>query len=91
MNKSEEKHLLVRQWKESGLTQTAYCESIGVKRTTFANRVGRIKKKELTGFLSITPTIGSAPESIELIYPNGVRLTTSGSDKHILYELIRCW
>ncbi len=83
--------LAVQQWKESGLTQKAYCEKIGVKRTTFANWVGRITEKKQTGFVAIAPTIGSSPQNIELIYPNGVRLTTTTCDRHILYHLIRCW
>lgn len=91
MKKAEERHLAVQQWKESGLTQKVYCERIGVKRTTFANWVGRIKKKEQTRFIAITPALELASSSIELIYPNGVRLTTGTCDRHILHELIHGW
>ncbi len=83
--------LAVQQWKESGLTQKAYCEKVGVKRTTFANWVGRTKEKPEKGFLALTPPRGPVSEDIELSYPNGVRLKVNPSHLLILSELIRCW
>ncbi len=81
----------VQQWRESGLTQKAYCEKLGIKRTTFANWVKRSKAKPGIGFIAITPPAQPTPGGIELIYPNGVRLKTSSPGKHILSELIRIW
>ncbi len=83
--------LSVQQWKESGLTQKAYCEKIGIKRTTFANWVGRSKEKPANGFITITPPIEPISDSIEIIYPNGVRLKTTSFPIHILSELIHTW
>ena len=80
---------LVEQWKESGLTQKVFCEKIGIKRTTFANWVKRSKEKPGQGFAAITPPIKPASESIELIYPNGVRLKASITDIPALATLIR--
>jgi predicted DNA-binding protein (UPF0251 family) len=52
MKKAEQMHLTVQHWKESGLTQKAYCEKIGIKRTTFANWVNRSKEKPDNGFIN---------------------------------------
>lgn len=79
----------IEQWKESGLTQKAYCEKIGVKRTTFANWVGRSKEKPAPGFIAVTPPIKTVSESIEVIYPNGVRLKASTTHISVVSELIR--
>lgn len=80
---------LVQQWKESELTQKVFCEKIGVKRTTFANWVKRSKVKPGQGFVAIVPPIKPISESIEVIYPNGVRLKICASDIPVLSELIR--
>lgn len=80
---------LVEQWKESGLTQKVFCEKIGIKRTTFANWVKRGKEKTGQGFVAITPPIKPVSESIEVIYPNGIRLKINASHIPVLSELIR--
>lgn len=79
---------LVQQWKESGLTQKVFCEKIGIKRTTFANWVKRSKENTRQGFVAITPPIKPVAESIEVIYPNGVRLKISATDIPVLYDLV---
>ena len=89
MKKSEQMYHAVQQWKESGLTQKAYCETIGVKRTTFANWVGRSKEKERSGFIALKPIADPIPESIEVIYPNGVRVKAPATHISVLFELIR--
>ena len=83
----------VQQWKESGLTQISYSEKIGVKRSTFANWVSRSKERTATGFVAITssPAPVLVSQSIEIMYPNGVRLKTDAFDIRILSELIRCY
>lgn len=89
MKKAEQMRQLVQQWKESGLTQKVFCEKNGIKRTTFANWVKRSKEKTGQGFVAINPPIKSISESIELFYPNGVRLKASATDISVLSELIR--
>jgi DNA-binding XRE family transcriptional regulator len=90
MKRAEQLHH-VQQWKESGLTQRTYCEKIGVKRTTFANWVARSREETTNGFLAIAPLVEPISESIEIIYPNGVRLKTTSSSIAILSELIHRW
>ena len=82
---------LVQQWKESGLTQKVFCEKIGIKRTTFANWVKRSKETPRANFVAITPSIKPVAESIEVIYPNGVRLKTSAIDIPVLSKLIQLY
>jgi predicted DNA-binding protein (UPF0251 family) len=89
MKKVAEMRQAVQQWKESGLTQKVYCEKIGVKRTTFANWVARSKEKASAGFISVKPQVKPISESIEVIYPNGVRLKINASHIPVLSDLIR--
>jgi transposase-like protein len=81
----------VRQWKESGLTQNVYCQKIGVKRSTFANWVKRSKERSEPGFIALTPAMKPVSETIELTYPNGVRLKVEVSNLQVLSELIRIY
>jgi len=90
MKKAEEIES-VQQWQSSGQTQKAYCQTIGIKRSTFANWVARSKEKPKSGFLAITPPTQPVPENIELVYPNGVRLKTTASAIHLFSELIQAW
>lgn len=83
--------IAVQQWKESGLTQKVYCQNIGVKRSTFANWVKRSNEKSVSGFIAIAPVLEPVPESVELIYPNGVRLKARLSDIQALATLIRIY
>lgn len=89
MKKAEQMRQLVQQWKESGLTQKAFCEKIGIKRTTFANWVNRSKETPRGGFVALTPVIKPESERIEVIYPNGVRLKISATDIPVLSKLIQ--
>jgi transposase-like protein len=89
MKKSEQMLQSVQQWKESGLTQKDYCQMIGVKRTTFANWVRRSREKAGSGFLAISPPSRPVSQSIEVVYPNGVRVKASTSDIPVLSALIR--
>jgi len=89
MKKVEQMRQLVQQWKESGLTQKVFCEKIGIKRTTFANWIKRSKETPRVGFVAVTPPIKPVSESIEVIYPNGVRLKISATDIPVLSDLIR--
>lgn len=89
MKKAEQMRPAVQQWKASGLTQKAYCEKIGIKRSTFANWVKRSKEQSGNGFMAIAPPVEPAPEPAELIYPNGVKLKVSTGDISLLSDLIR--
>ena len=90
--KKAEQMISVQQWKESGLTQQVFCETIGVKRTTFANWVKRSKEKNPQGgFLALRPPIEPGSAAFEIIFPNGVRLKAHPVHLHLLSELIRAY
>jgi hypothetical protein len=91
MKKAEQMELAVQQWKDSGLTQKAFCEKIGIKRTTFATWLGRSRENGKTGFITIAPERKPVLEAIEIIYPNGVRIKTTSCQKQILADLIRLY
>lgn len=76
---------------ESGLTQKIYCESLGIKRSTFANWVKRSKEKANMGFVSITPPPSGYSEAIEILYPNGVRIKAAATDLKTISALINLY
>jgi len=91
MKTREEKILAVEAWRASGLTQQDYCKTLGVKRTTFANWVGRNKREKGSGFVTIVSPVMVAPSFIEVIYPNGVAIKASSGDLDMLSRLIRLY
>ena len=91
MKTGEEISLAVGGWQASGLTQKAYCEKTGLKLATFANWVRRTKDHSAKGFLAFTPPGGVVSETIELTYPNGVRLKVTPDHLPVLSDLIHLW
>lgn len=81
----------VQQWKESGLTQKAYCQTIGVRRTTFANWVRRNKEVDRGGFVKIVPKEEPGAQAVEVIYPNGVCIKTACCQVDFLSRLIHLY
>ena len=75
MNKESKMFELVAEWESSGLTRQEFCEERGVKLSNFSywrTRYRQSKSASESGsFEKIKPAL---PLSIELIYPNGVRV-----------------
>lgn len=91
MRTSEEKMLAVEAWLASGLTQREYCKTLGVKRTTFANWVGRNKRQKTSGFVTLISPAMALQSIIEVVYPNGVTIKTASFDLQLLSGLIRLY
>ncbi len=66
---------LMKEWESSGLDRPSFCARHGLKLSTFSYWRTRYRKSQgqakAEGFVAIPPTLSS---SIELVYPNGVKL-----------------
>lgn len=77
----------VERWRESGLTQRAFSEQLGMKVATFAYWVSRTKEAEKKkGFIPLGPGQNFSVSEMEITYPNGLRLKVGGSDLKILSQ-----
>ena len=79
---------LIESWKSSGLTQRNFCASHAVKPSGFSYWLKRYEERETPS--TVSPFREFIPEQhvldkIEIIYPNGVRLSlpTSSSPESI--------
>lgn len=75
MNRNERREAMlahVAAWQQSGQSRKEYCTEHGLAVNTLHYWCARIKgSAQASGF---TPVEVSAPEGLELHYPNGVRL-----------------
>jgi hypothetical protein len=91
MEKTQQMLALVKQWRESGLTQKEFCRASEIKMGTFNYWVSRSREVEKKGFISLMPETGHSQKEFEVIYPNGVRLKLSSIDLKTLAGLIRLY
>lgn len=89
-SKREKMLSLVAQWRESGQTQKDFCSFHGIKVCTLSYWVKRSSAQdEQSGFTEIPPTMTQTGK-IEVIYPNGVRVSTDG-DLSVIAQLIHIY
>ncbi|MDM1514365.1 IS66 family insertion sequence element accessory protein TnpA [Myroides odoratimimus] len=93
MSKQEIMYSHVEDWKISGLTQSKYCESVGIKLATFSYWVVKYKaKSESTqldnNFITVTKGQVSNSQEYEIVYPNGVKLRVQTDNLSELYSLV---
>ena len=94
--KAAQMYSLVEGWHKSQQSKSDYCRSIPINIHTFTYWVQKYKHRKVS---SVTPkfipmTVEKIPTtvspSIELSYPNGVRLCINGrSDMQLLESLIK--
>ena len=102
IEKQEEAQLAIALWKESGLSQGAFCKREGISRSTFQHwrkrhdstyeyRAKHTTKTTKHSFIALEmqTTAEQTPDVLEVIYPTGVRIkcTSSVSDE-LLCKLI---
>ena len=81
---------LVSQWRESGQTQKDFCFFHGIKVCTLGYWIKRSSEQdEKGGFTEIRSTLAQGGK-IEVIYPNGVRISTDG-DFSLIAKLIHIY
>lgn len=104
MTKKEEKMFaLVEAWRESGKTRKQFCNDHNIKVSTFAYWITRKHKIERSGngqgheysppgFLSVDVSgSGHRTTSVDIHYPNGVRLSVPMGETALISDLIRLY
>ncbi|MDM1352594.1 MAG: IS66 family insertion sequence element accessory protein TnpA [Flavobacterium sp.] len=92
MSKQEIMYSHVEDWKTSGLTQSKYCESVGINLATFSYWVIKYKNEAVqessSNFIAIGKTSKTEDKQYEIVYPNGVKLRVETKDLSELYSLV---
>ncbi|WP_256012531.1 IS66 family insertion sequence element accessory protein TnpA [Desertivirga xinjiangensis] len=89
MKQREEMEAAVKRWRESGLKKKEFCEQQDFSLSTFSYWITRINQSNRKGFVSLSPTVKpESSSSIEIIYPNGVRLKVASTDLKTISQLI---
>ncbi|MDM1519357.1 IS66 family insertion sequence element accessory protein TnpA [Myroides odoratimimus] len=81
----------VEDWRASGLTQSKYCESVGIKLATFSYWVVKYKTESTqldNNFITVTKGQVSNSQEYEIVYPNGVKLRVQTDNLSELYSLV---
>ena len=78
MSKREIMYGHVERWKQSGLSQSEYCTSVGIKLATFSYWLVKYKRESSnsssSSFITISKEQKIEGKDYEIIYPNGVVL-----------------
>lgn len=92
MSKQEMMYSHVEDYKASGLTQSRYCESVGIKLATFSYWVIKYKNENIqnssSNFITINKEHITESKEYDIIYPNGVKLRVETKDLNELYSLV---
>lgn len=94
--KAERMYGLVRSWHKSQQSKAEYCETVPINIHTFTYWVQKYKEVEAQSDapkfipLAVEQLKPVVPRSLELNYPNGVRLCINGKpDVELLRTLIK--
>jgi len=91
MSKREEMFAMVQDYRDSGLSSTAYCEKRGIYRSLLYYWVKKFDEGASPGgFVQIKPR-SSTNKTIEVKYPNGICITVPISELHLVQSLIRSY
>ncbi|MCC9043646.1 IS66 family insertion sequence element accessory protein TnpB [Myroides sp. M-43] len=91
MSKQDKMYSHVEDWKSSGLTQSRYCESVGIKLATFSYWVVKYKAESTqldNNFITVTKGQVTNSQEYEIVYPNGVKLRVQTDNLSELYSLV---
>ncbi|QDH78993.1 IS66 family insertion sequence element accessory protein TnpB [Echinicola soli] len=95
MNLEEEMAALVEEFKTTGLTQKTFSAQKGIGYPKFNYWYRKLEgehSREPTGFLPVRTRGSSLPaETVEVVYPNGVKLRVPGGDLSLLSNLIKLY
>lgn len=93
MEQQEKMFALVDAYHQSGQSQKDFCHQEGIKTSTFSYWIKkkRLQDRPSEGFIKIDTTASSSTNSLEILYPNGVRLKTNQADISVISALIRLY
>lgn len=92
MSSPEEMLKLIEDYQKSGLSQKKFCREFGLKPSTFSYwiRKERLKDTSKNGFVKID-TSSVSSESLEVCYPNGVKIKVDKKDIALVNQLVRTY
>lgn len=87
---------LVEQYRNSGQTRQDFCREHQLKLSTFAywiTRSNRAGREQSGGFIAVDcfPNTDVKATAIEILYPNGVKLSASSCRPDLIARLIKTW
>jgi hypothetical protein len=88
MTQREHMEAEVQKWRESTRTKKEFCQQQGIKESTFGYWITRSNEKKKKGFLPLAERPSGSASSLEIIYPNGVRIKVSAQDLKSISQLI---
>jgi hypothetical protein len=94
MNIEEKMFELVGDCLRSGKTQKAYSHQAGIGYAKFnywACKYRERQRQTATGFVKVDTLPVRGQQDLEICYPNGVKLTTSGADLSLISQLIHLY
>lgn len=97
MDQSEAMFKLVREWRESGLSQSEFCKPLGITVAKFGywagkeKLAGRLTAEKVGGFVQISGQQSTSSDSYQVVYPNGVKVNYQGNDLATLSQLIKLY
>ena len=93
MSKEQEMFALIDEFKNSSLNARDFCKTKELAPSTFyywKKKKARNESPESGGFIAISPKNGM-DGSLELIYPNGIRLRLGASQFQLISKLLRLY
>jgi transposase-like protein len=93
MKLQEQMYQLVESYQQSGKSQKEFCshQGIGLAKLNYWISKYRQQQQPSAGFLKIETVLATEQHNLEICYPNGVKLTTSGADLSLIGQLIRLY
>ncbi len=83
----------VESWKQSGISQQAFCDKAGIKLATFGYWGRRSKiQDDLAGcFIELPNPSIKLKSQYEIVYPNGVTLKLQNTDLKEIFSLVNLY
>jgi transposase-like protein len=93
MKKAAHMYPLVEAYLSSGVSQQHFCQANGIASSTFYYWLKKYRAENTasTGFLEVDTQPLGQEHSLELTYPNGVKLSVSGSDLFLVSQLLKLY
>ncbi len=85
---------MIEQCNQSGLTRQAYCAANNINQARFYYWRKKYQEKEnhSNGFIKLDAGTASTSRTIEILFPNGVRIAADlSTSRNDLNKIVSCW
>ena len=91
MSKREKMFSMIDEYLGSGIAMREFTHAKGIKLSTFTYWVRKRKKAERSpgNFLTVSAAPADYPGTLEIVYPNGVRIITGSESIVQLRQLVK--